>query len=537
MNRTRSIRNRALAAGLAAAALATAGVTTTRPSAASPGETRPAIGPAAEAGPEATRFHRQRIAWKACRQGPEDGLGEELDRAGAQCGEVTVPLDYSDPGGRTITVAMSRLKAADGAHRIGTMLLNGGGPGGGSMDLPPYVRSLMGDVGPRFDLIGMDPRSSGRSTAVDCGWPTGVWTRSAGLDRAGFDRMAAFERDLADRCARRHPDLLPHMTTRNIVRDMDVIRAALGERRISYYGASYGTYLGAVYTQMFPRRTDRFVLDSAVDPRRYGAEDMLADAAPANEAALRDWAAWAARRDGEYGLGATRRAVLATVERIIRVAARRPLRVGADLRVDEHMVPFLLFAALDDDRDEAAANLAANVRVLRDAAAGRPAEPTDGLRAALESLLTGADSRSGSSQAAILCGDRAVHRDPESYWTKIEAARSRQPVTGPLLNNISPCAFWPEPPREEPTRVRNDVPALIIAATGDTRTVYRHGLALRRLMTGSRLLTLRGARIHAVYPRYGNACVNDSVNAYLRDGALPATDLSCAKGSPTAVAG
>jgi hypothetical protein len=98
---------------------------------------------------------------------------------------------------------------------------------------------------------------------------------------------------------------------------------------------------------------------------------------------------------------------------------------------------------------------------------------------------------------------------------------------GPLLNDISPCAFWPEPPRERPTEVHNDVPALIVASTGDTRTVYRAGQALHRQMTGSRLLTLSGARIHAVYPRYDNSCVNEAINAYLRTGILPATDPTC----------
>ena len=89
------------------------------------------------------------------------------------------------------------------------------------------------------------------------------------------------------------------------------------------------------------------------------------------------------------------------------------------------------------------------------------------------------------------------------YWRRIQRSRVRQPVTGPLVNDISPCAFWPSPPREQPTRVHNGVPALIVASTGDTRTIYRWWPALHRMMTGSRLLTLSGARIHVVYPRYG----------------------------------
>ncbi|MDN3357878.1 alpha/beta fold hydrolase [Actinomadura sp. DC4] len=467
-----------------------------------------------------SRYYHQTVAWHQCAQGPGDDLGTGLDKAGVRCAEVRVPLDYARPGGRSITLTISRLKATDTAHRIGAMLLNGGGPGGGSIDLPPDFRTLMKDVGPRYDLIGMDPRSSGRSTPVDCGWPTGTFIRSAGLDRTGFDKVVALERDLATRCARTRHGLLPYVSTRNTARDMDVVRGALGERRLSYWGGSYGTYLGAVYTQLFPRAADRVVLDSAVDPRTYGAEDMLANAAPANETALRDWAAWTARRDADYHLGATRRAVLATVDGIVRTAAKRPLRVGART-VDEHVVPFVLFNGLDDDRDEAAGSLAADVSVLARAAGGAEVTPTPALRDTLDFVATAASSAVGGSQAAVLCGDRAVDRDPEVYWRRIERSRVHEPVMGPLLNDISPCAFWPVP-RERPTTVHNDVPALIVASTGDTRTIYPGARALNRMMTGSRLLTLSGARIHAVYPRYDNACVNDAVNAYLRTGALRA---------------
>jgi pimeloyl-ACP methyl ester carboxylesterase len=481
---------------------------------------------AATPGSALARYYHQAITWHQCRQGPADDLGRGLDQAGVRCAEVRVPLDYAAPAGRSITVTISRLKATDTAHRAGAMLLNGGGPGGGSIDLPPDIRTLMSGVGPRYDLIGMDPRSSGRSTPVDCGWQTGTYLRSAGLDRAAFEKMVTFERDLAAQCAQRHADLLPYISTRNTARDMDVIRGALGEKKLSYYGASYGTYLGAVYTQLFPRNTGRVVLDSAVNPRRYGAEYMMADMAPANEAALYDWAAWTARHDGRYHLGATPNAVLATVNGIERAAARRPLQVGGRT-VDQHVLPFLLFSGLDDDRDQASEELAAGMRVLRQAARGAQATPTPGLADTLDFLETGADSAAGGSQAAVLCGDRAVDRDPEVYWQRIQRSRAHQPIVGPLVNDISICAFWPTAPRERPTRVHNGVPALIVNSTGDTRTGYPGAQALHRVLTGSRLLTLSGARIHAVYPRYGNACVNETINAYLRTGELPVTDPVC----------
>ncbi|MCX4471790.1 alpha/beta hydrolase [Micromonospora sp. NBC_01655] len=472
-------------------------------------------------------YQRQRLDWHGCQRDSADQAGAELDRAGAACTELTVPLDYARPDGRRITVALSRLAATDPARRIGVLLLNTGGPGAPGMSDVLPVRQWMGDVGARFDLVGLDPRFVGRSTPLDCGWPSGTWTRSAGPDRAGFDRLTAFEQDLAARCARRNATLLPHVTTRNTARDMDLLRAVLGEPKLSYLGYSYGTYLGAVYTQLFPDRADRVVLDSAVDPATYGAR-VLRETGPANEAALRDWADWAARHHDRYRLGNTGPRVLATVDRIRAAAARSPLRVG-DYRVDAQVLPFLLFNRLSDDRDETHADLAETVRVLRDAATSGGAAPTASLADTLAFALTGAQSATGSVQAAILCGDVPVPRDPEQYWREIHEYRASEPRFGELTRAISPCAFWPEPPRERPTVVRNDVPALIVQSTGDTRTLYRHGQAMHRALTGSRLLTLHDARIHGVYGNYADGCVDRAVNAYLADGVLPAADLGCTR--------
>jgi pimeloyl-ACP methyl ester carboxylesterase len=330
--------------------------------------------------------------------------------------------------------------------------------------------------------------------------------------------------DLAKRCADRVPDLLPHASTRNTARDMDVIRAALGERKLSYLGYSYGTYLGAVYTQMFPRRADRVVLDSAVDPDTYGPR-LVRDNGPAVAAALRDFAGWTAERHGGYGLGATPDEVIATVTAIDRAAARTPLRIGP-YTVNEHLVPALVFSGLYDDRDAANGALADTLRVLHRATVDGSAEPTPALAEQLRFLTTADESSYGSVQASILCADRAAPRDPQVYWRDIEAHRADEPLFAPLIRNIGPCAFWPTAPRERPTGVHNRVPALIVQSTGDPATTYDSALAMHRALAGSRMLTL-DARIHAVYANYGNTCVDDRVNDYLRDGVLPTRNLTC----------
>ena len=220
---------------------------------------------------------------------------------------------------------MSRLPATDRAHRLGTLLINTGGPGASGLSDVLPVREWLRDVGSRYDLIGMDPRFVGRSTPLDCGWPVGTWLRAGGPDRASFEQTAAFEAALARRCVQRHSDVLPYVTTRNTARDMDRIRTALGEPTLSYVGYSYGTYLGAVYAQMFPARAGHMVLDGAVDPVGYGPR-LLRGAGRANEAAMQDWARWTAGHHAEYALGSTRAAVVATVDRILAVAGRRSLR-------------------------------------------------------------------------------------------------------------------------------------------------------------------------------------------------------------------
>ncbi|OLT34267.1 hypothetical protein BJF79_33580 [Actinomadura sp. CNU-125] len=477
------------------------------------------------------RFHEQRLDWKSCVLGPDDEVGRGLDEAGARCADVTVPLDYARPAGRTVEIAISRLPASDPEHRIGTMVLNGGGPGP-AIDLPPYLREVMGEAGRRFDLVGMDPRSLGRSAPVDCGWPASTWIRSAGESRASFRASAAFARDLAGRCARTNGDLIPHVSTRNIARDMDVVRAALGERKISYNGASYGTYLGAVYAAMFPGRLDRTVLDSAVDPRTWGP-GLMREAEGANEKALADWAAWAARRDAEFGLGTTRAEVLAGVRGIVEASGREPLRVGR-YRLDDTVVPVVLFNYLDDDSDPARTVLAGTVRVLRAAADGRPAEPTPELEEGLRFLLTGVESGYGSGQSAIVCGDGPAVRGVGRYWRDVQEHRAAAPTFGPLAYGVNPCAFWPVRPAEPPTRIGGELPALIVAATGDTRTVYAGGEYLHGALRGSRMITL-DANVHAPYQRgYGNACTHDRVGEYLLTGRLPARDVRCAPEKRTA---
>ncbi|MEV0260143.1 alpha/beta hydrolase [Streptomyces sp. NPDC050617] len=466
------------------------------------------------------KFTQQKVRWEKC------GV-KDLDQAGARCASIRVPLDYSRPDGPTLSVGFSRIKATDTRHRVGLMMHNSGGPGGPTLDMPLESRAAMGEkLAARYDLIGMDPRGVGRSSPLHCG-TSGHWLRSAGYDDAGFRAQARYEQRLMASCQQKYGKKMAyprHFTTRNTARDMDLLRAVLGERKTSYFGVSYGTYLGAVYANMFPGHVDRLLLDSAMDPGRYGVQ-AFRDMGRVNEEFMDAWARWAAPRNSAYGFGDTPAKVRATVEGIARQAAREPLKVGP-YTADGQQVPAAYAMMMSDDRDFAEA--AKNIRILYDAAQGRTVEPTEALAAAFGRPDAAMDNQN-SLQMSLICADRQAPRDLSWYRKNVEASRAKNPLYGPLANGVSPCAFWPGgKPAEPPMLSGNDVPGLIVQSTGDPRTSYANGQGLHRKMPNSRLITLK-ARVHGVYGTYQNACVDRQVNDYLSTGRLPAKDTTCEK--------
>ncbi|MEV5977618.1 alpha/beta hydrolase [Streptomyces sp. NPDC052114] len=470
------------------------------------------------------RFYRQHLDWGPCKD-------PSLAESGTRCAKVTVPLDYAAPQGPTVALTVSRVKATGPAReRRGIIQTNPGGPGGHGLDMPARLRAHMTPkVAAAYDVIGMDTRGLGESSPLDCGLNGLSWMRGTGFDRAAFDRVARKAVDDARKCDAAYGERLRHYSTRNIARDVDVVRGALGERRTSWFGQSYGTYLGAVYTQMFPGRVDRVVLDSAIDPRDYGIR-MTQAMGPANEDALDDLARWAAPRDATYHLGRTPTAVRATVEGLVRKAAERPIRIGGD-RLDEETLPFVLYFLGTDDRDNA--EYADTLRLLVDAAAGERVEPSKSLAGLLDAMFRTGPEETGTGRdyaltLAVLCADNSMPGgDGEWYREAVEKARPTQPVFGPFHNAPMPCGWWKQKSPEPLTRIGNSLPVLQLQATGDTRTTYEQGLGMHKAMRGSRLVTVP-VRTHGVYD-YPNACARKAVDDYLLSGELPKKDHTCAR--------
>lgn len=469
--------------------------------------------------------------------GPCSAQQTELRAAGARCTKVTVPLDHADPDGPTIEIAVSRI-AATGAHgkRRGILLSNPGGPGGTGLANTLYLRPALKDAADRYDLIGFDPRFLGESTPVVCAPATPALAPGpTTTPRAEFDRAVRDARDTARRCQEHDGNarLLPHATSRDVARDMDAIRAALGERGLSYYGVSYGADLGAVYTQMFPRRSDRIVLDSSTDPADTQYQ-LFQGAGLSLEEALDEWAGWTALHDATYRLGDTPVHVRAHVQALLDGAEVRPVEVSG-VRLTAPLLRLVLRQFIQQEEHDPA--LASTVHDLVDAAAGRPVEPGPELAAMLEMLASPelADSMLGGT--LFMCGDSGWPaggwpKDPETYWRNMESSRVSQPVFGPLVNGMTaPCAFWTSTSREPATVIGNHVPVLMLQARRDNNVPYEGALALHRRLTGSRLVT-GDIRAHGVFGRGLDGltpvtCADRAVVDYLSTGTLPAADVTC----------
>ncbi len=489
-------------------------------------------------GGELARFVRQPVAWHTCHHGSDDDLGATLDEIGAQCAEVTVPLDYARPTGGTLKVAISRRKATDTAHRIGTLVVNPGGPGEGLgsgltwvvQGMPPYVASGAPAVAARYDLVGIDPRFQNRSSPLECGWPNNQVEQAGyvGPDRRSFERSVALNAELANRCVP-YAHLLPYASTRNAARDLDIVRAVLGEKKISFLGWSYGSYLGAAYAQLFPGRLARTVLDSALDPTVWGADDGR-DNSPAQVAEQRNWAVWAARHDSTYHLGATPAAVMASLD-VLREAADH----GRQLTIGRHLVDAnsIRTFGVGTDLEELYAQWAHLVSLYHDAARGRAVTLTPDDDAFFAGLSSTEVSAGASAVSATQCADRAASsRNPETYFRDIQAHLGSEPFFGPANRDVTPCTFWPARPAEPPLTITSNVPALMVGATGDPTTPYPGQLVMHRALPGSRMITLAGAFRHGVYLFDADPCVDSRVNRYLLGGTLPKTDITCTRPSP-----
>ncbi|MEU5421404.1 alpha/beta hydrolase [Streptomyces sp. NPDC020799] len=455
------------------------------------------------------------LAWQPC-----------AEKDGRECATLQVPLDYARPDGPTVDIAVSRLRSDHPQARRGTLLLIPGGPGGSGREmLADKGERLREKTGGAYDLVSLDPRGAGGSAQPDCGideddrqlvnfrpWPGPDGDISANVARA---------RRIADACARNGGPLLRSISSANEARDIDRFRQALGEEKLSAWGVSYGTYVGAVYAQKYPQHTDRWVLDSSGDPDPSRVErGWLANMSGGADDRFPDFAAWAA----DPARGADRLAAKA--------ADVRPMFLALAAELDRKPRKFA------DTGHELTGNLLRQVmqnslygddQFPRLAALIRAARTGDGAVSVPDPYPKPLSQADAAVFAGIVCNDGAEWpRSVDAYARAVTTDRARHPLTAGMPVGITPCPFWKDTPREKPTRITSDGPSnvLMIQNLRDPATPYGGALKMRAAFGGRARMVSVDAGGHGVYLDGGNDCGDAAVTRFLVRGER-AGDVVC----------
>ncbi|MFC0844517.1 alpha/beta hydrolase [Streptomyces noboritoensis] len=459
------------------------------------------------------------LDWKPCAD----------DTTGRECAQLPVPRDYADPQGPSLTVAVSRLRSDHPDKRRGALVLIPGGPGGsGVQQVAERGAALREETGGAYDIVGLDPRGVGGSTTASCRLSDDdrmlVHLRSWPGPGGDISENVARSRRIAEACHRNGGADLRSFTSRNEARDIDRFRQALGERKLSAYGVSYGTYVGAVYAQMFPQHTDRWVLDSNGDPDPTRVErGWLANMAPAADLRFPDFAAWAADPAREaQGLRLAERAEDVR-PLVIALAAKldsEPRKTAEDgVLLTGNQLRQALQLALESDGSFPM--LARLVKEARDPKAVPVLPPP------LAGPLSDQDA---AAVVAVLCNDVSWPKSVPSYERAVAADRIRHPLTAGSPVNVLPCTFSKDAPAEKPVRITDEGPSNILMIQGlrDPATPYFGALKMREAWGDrARLVTVDHGG-HGMYRDSGNACGDRAVTTFLTTGVRPERDTYCA---------
>jgi pimeloyl-ACP methyl ester carboxylesterase len=441
---------------------------------------------------------------------------------GGECAELAVPRDYDKPKGRTIDVALFRVAARQPDQRIGSLLVNPGGPGASGVEFArARAAAFPGALRDRFDIVGFDPRGAGETIPVDCVDSLDPlldldYSPDSSNERA---LLRAAGRDFAAACETRSGDVLPYVASRDTVRDMDRIRAALSDERLTYLGASYGTYLGALYAELFPKRVRALVLDGAVDPSLDAAalrKEQAVGFERALEAFLDECAADASCEF--HGGGDPHRAYDVLTADVN--AAPVPAPDGRTLGPNEFDVGVAAALYLGEDGYGALAG------ALAAAARGDGGGLLGLYDAYSERERDGTYSNTLEAYFAISCLD--VRPIPARAYRRLEVEfRAAAPRVGAaLLYELVMCAYWPAPPAPSPGPIRGEgaAPILVVGTTGDPATPYQSARSLAEQLDSAVLLTVEGQQ-HVAFLR--NGCATEKAVGYLVDLEVPRRGTRC----------
>ncbi|MFE6533676.1 alpha/beta hydrolase [Streptomyces rochei] len=530
--RTRIGRTRTGATLLAAALLATAcsaggASTSAGPAAAEAAGATKAARTALAALPKATPsaltpYYEQKLKWRDC------GV------PGFQCATMKAPLDYAKPSEGDVRLAVARKKATGPGERLGSLLVNPGGPGGSAIG---YLQQYAGigypeEVRARYDMVAVDPRGVARSEPIECldGREMDAYTQTDVTpdDQGETDELVGAYQKFAEGCGADAPKLLRHVSTVEAARDMDILRAVLGDEKLTYVGASYGTFLGATYAGLFPDRAGRLVLDGAMDPS-LPARRLNLEQTAGFETAFQSFAKDCVKQP-DCPLGdknTTPDQVGKNLKAFFDDLDAEPIPTGdADgRRLTESLATTGVIAAMYDEgawqqlRESLTSAIkekdGAGLLVLSDSYYEREAD--------------GVYSNLMFANASVNCLDLpAAFSTPDEVREALPEFEKASPVFGEGLAWSSlNCAYWPVEPTGEPHRIEaaGATPIVVVGTTRDPATPYRWAEALAGQLSSGRLLTYEGDG-HTAYGR-GSACIDSAINTYLLRGTAPEDGTRC----------
>ncbi|MEV8630048.1 alpha/beta hydrolase [Streptosporangium sp. NPDC051023] len=459
------------------------------------------------------------ISWAAC-------TGLPVPTTGLECGKLTVPLDHDRPNPGTVDVAVIRAKAT--GTRTGSLVMNFGGGGDGVVILAATHQKYAA-LREHYDLVSFDPRGSGDTSPMACGSDATIdrlFAVNPGVrnpaDRKAFLReTAAFARE----CEKGSGKLLPHAGMGDTARDMDRLRAALGENKLNYYGLSLGSVLGGVYATLHPQRAGRIVLDAGLNPRQSVVE-VEKQLVRTSQLSYEDFLAWCVEKGCD--LGKDTKEANSAVEGLIEQLKRKPLKVG-DRRLGASSAITTLVGAgngveywkeLETRLAQAIKGEGKPLLDLADGMLGRQDNTYDPF-----GIFGSVPYNSG-----VYCRDR--ERPAVRDLPRIEAELTR---ISPIFGQLSPttaflipvCAQWPVPVDPEGRTVKHTGPApiVVISSEKDTAAPTQEAAKLARQLTNGVLVTY-GGNLHGAYPA-GGPCIAGVVEGYLLNGKVPAKGTSC----------
>jgi pimeloyl-ACP methyl ester carboxylesterase len=458
------------------------------------------------------RFYNQALGWEPC--------------GNVECATVQVPVDYANLQGDTVDLAVNR-RRADGDAPAGSILVNPGGPGSSGVDYLPQAVAQMGpSVLERYDVVGFDPRGVGKSDPIECLDTEGVDALLAADptpdDAAEVDKAAALLEALGDECARAAGPLLPHLSTTEVARDLDVLRAVLGDDRLSYYGASYGTFIGALYAELFPKRVGRLVLDGALDPA-LNLEQLNQQQAAGFETALTAYLESCVSA-ADCPLGSDVDSARRRVSEFLDALDADPLPTSGDRELTEGLGLYGVSLPLYVPQLWSLLNQALDQAI------------TDGDGSMLLSFADlywhrtddGYSDNLAQAIYAVNCLDNPTDATEASITASLPEFEQASPTFGRVFAwSQLGCAQWPVE-AESPTPAIDGAgaaPILVVGTTRDPATPYAWAQALAEQLESAVLLTRDGDG-HTAYGQ-GNDCIDSAIDAYLSRGTAPRDGSRC----------